>query len=179
MAKTPTTSEDTPNANPSAKKSRTIAGLTFEISIPYHAGHVITEGEAAALNQVRLENIGNNLRSRIAGLKTEGADDFTPEQIEAARELVATADSEYTFTIGSVRSSSRTTDPLERMCLSMAREYVHGKIKSELGVAIKDYKEANHEKYENAIAKAAASEQIVSMAKSQLEAKSKLLDLKL
>ena len=47
-------------------KSKIIDGLSFEISQPYAAGQTINEAEAKALNQVRSENIGNNLRTIAA-----------------------------------------------------------------------------------------------------------------
>lgn len=42
-----------------------IKGYTFNISEPFQAGTIITKGEAQALNNLRTENIANNLRKLV------------------------------------------------------------------------------------------------------------------
>lgn len=42
-----------------------IKGYTFTLSEPFQAGTVITKGEAQALNDLRVENIANNLRKLV------------------------------------------------------------------------------------------------------------------
>lgn len=46
----------------------TISGLPFQYPRPYAVGHVLTEGEASALNQVFGENLRNNFAARIRGM---------------------------------------------------------------------------------------------------------------
>lgn len=43
----------------------TIQDLPFTVPVPYAEGHVITAGEAAALNQVYHENIRNNFAKQV------------------------------------------------------------------------------------------------------------------
>lgn len=42
-----------------------IKGYTFTISEPFQSGTIITKGEAQALNDLRVENIANNLRKLV------------------------------------------------------------------------------------------------------------------
>jgi hypothetical protein len=94
-------------------KTITISGKEFQVTEPYAAGHAITEAEAKALNQVRAENIRNNMASKVkAAYAEEGRkeDDPTPETIGA---LVAAYDSEYLFTLASVGGGRKTVDPVE------------------------------------------------------------------
>lgn len=42
-----------------------IKGYPFQFSTPFQAGTVLTKGEAQALNQLRLENVTNNLRDEV------------------------------------------------------------------------------------------------------------------
>ncbi len=54
-------------------KNIIIQGQTFTASLPYAAGQALTESEARALNQVRLENIRNNFASKVkASLEKRG-----------------------------------------------------------------------------------------------------------
>ena len=46
-------------------KEITIAGQTFAVLQPYAEGHTITEAEAKALNQVRAENVRNNMAGKV------------------------------------------------------------------------------------------------------------------
>lgn len=101
-------------------KTKDIAGVSFELSTPYVAGHAITEAEAKALNQVRLENIGNNVRAKVKELIDAGNE-------AAARELVATKDAEYVFTLASVAASAKLS-PEEKEARSMARDILRSKL---------------------------------------------------
>lgn len=94
---------------------RTIAGVSFEIRRPFEAGHTLTEGEAKALNQVRGENISNNMRKHVEKAKEEGKSEA---DIQA---LVAEYDAEYELTLAAV-ASSRKLDPVEREAKAIARE---------------------------------------------------------
>src|SRR5262245_42373901 len=44
----------------------TIKGTVFRVPIRYAAGHVLTEGEAGALNQTLHENLRNNFAKKVA-----------------------------------------------------------------------------------------------------------------
>lgn len=134
----------------------TIAGIEFEIDAPYAAGHTLTENEAAALNQVRAENIGNNFRSKVAKLKDEKGDeaDFGPIQAELT---------EYakSYAFGVRRASARVpADPVQAEAYRMARDDIAKALKAK-GLKFADYPA---EKIEEAI-------------KRQLDAKPEYLEV--
>lgn len=91
-----------------------IAGGEFTIPQPFEAGHVCTEGEARALNQLLAENVRNNMAAKVkAGTAT--ADD-----------VLAYAKG-YEFSVASVPQAK--LDPVENECRKLAR----AAIKAELG----------------------------------------------
>src|SRR5688572_6489425 len=104
-------------------KTKIIDGESFTISQPYEAGHACTDAEARALNQVRSENIGNNLRVMIkeAKEKRDAGDNSAYDGLAAA---VADYDAKYTFSMGGGGGgTSRKMDPIEREARSLATEY--------------------------------------------------------
>ncbi len=96
-------------------KPKVINGLSFAISQPYAAGHVLTELEAKVLNQTRSENIGNNVRAKIKDMQDAGTADA---DIFA---MVTEFDAGYVFRSVS-EGASRTVDPYEREATKIARE---------------------------------------------------------
>lgn len=158
-----------------ATKEITVQGLLVEVAQPYEAGHQLTEAEAKALNQVRAENIGNNVRKAIKELANEDGT-FSEEAAAEARKLVSEKDAEYEFTLASVGGGRRVTDPLEVECRRIARDYVNGQIKDK-GMTLKSYKEENgDEKYETLVAQVAENEAVIKMAKKNLNEKNKLAE---
>jgi hypothetical protein len=159
-------------------KTKIIDGESFTISQPYEAGHQCTEAEAKALNQVRSENIGNNLRSAIAAAKEkrEAGDSADFDNLAA---LVAKYDSEYTFSRGGGGGGGRTVrDPVEREALSLAREYIKGHL-ADKGRTMKQVPEGMTEdewkaKLEANIEKVAASDDILKLAKKRVAEKQKV-----
>jgi len=152
-----------------------IEGLTFEVSAPYAEGHTVTEAEAKALNQMRKENIGNNVRKAIKDLKGD-AESFTDEQAAEAANIVAEKDASYEFTLSAARGSSK--DPLEVMATRLAREYVNGQIQAK-GETVKAYKEANEERYDELVAQVAENPQIVELAKERIAQRDALANISL
>lgn len=55
----------------SATEEITIQGRSFNVPNRYEPGHVLTDGEVAALNQVFHENIRNNLAKKLPDDQTE------------------------------------------------------------------------------------------------------------
>lgn len=96
-------------------KNKIIAGIEFPISQPYAAGHQLTDVEARVLNQVRAENIANNMRKIVR------------EKGEAAAEEVAAYDASYTFTVPST-GTRRTVDPVEREARAIARDAIRTRL---------------------------------------------------
>jgi hypothetical protein len=153
-------------------KSKVINGLAFEISQPYAAGHTLNEAEAKVLNQVRSENIGNNLRDKIKELMDKGDTD-------GAKALVAAKDAEYVFTLANVGASQKL-DPVEREARAIAKEIIKAKL-AETGRKINvvpegETKETWEEKIEANIAKIATAEQVLKAAKKAVDDKKKRLD---
>jgi hypothetical protein len=153
-------------------KTKMIAGEAFEISQPYAAGHVLNEAEAKTLNQVRSENIGNNVREKVKELLESG-------KLDEAKALVAEKDASYEFTLASA-STSVKLDPVEREARSIAKDIVKAKL-AEKGLkwAVPpegETKESWAEKLEANVEKFATNEAVLKEAKKAVEAKKKRLD---
>lgn len=112
-------------------KEITIAGEVFTVSVPYAAGHVLTEGEAKALNQTRCENIRNNMATVVKKAFAEGGGGRAAAEAEVVK-----YDSEYAFTL-SQSGPRRVVDPLERECYAIAKAHLLSKLK-EQGAKLKD-----------------------------------------
>lgn len=163
---------DTQTATPEdTNKAISIQGVSVTITQPYAAGHVVTDAEAKALNQVRAENIGNNLRKRIKELsEAEGAD---PKQVaKAAQKLVTQYDAEYQFTLASVGGGgSSKLSPIEKEARRIARELVNNKLR-EIGTTQKAYNEANGEDaLKIKIAEIAGKPEVVKIATANIAAR--------
>jgi hypothetical protein len=152
-----------------------IEGLVFEVAAPYAEGHTVTEAEAKALNQMRKENIGNNVRKAIKDLKGD-AEEFTAEQAEQATAIVAEKDANYEFTLSSARGTSK--DPLEVMATRLAREAVNTEIQRQ-GQTVKAYKEANADKYDELVASVSENPQIIELAKQRIAQRDALTSISL
>jgi len=163
----PSTQSETETPPMTTTRHVTIQGDSFEITAPYAEGHTVTEAEAKALNQLRAENIRNNVASRIRKAEEKG------EALDKTA-LVADYDSTYEFTLSTASAGgSRTLDPVEREARRIAREVIHAKIK-EGGFAVKTYREENPEKYESLIEQVASAEETVKRAKKAVDEKNKL-----
>lgn len=95
----------------------TIQGQDFTVEVPYSAEHVLTAAEASQLNQVYLENIGNNFRSKIKEMLEAGS---TTDAIQTELDKYA---AEYEF--GTRRAGSgvkRTTDPIAKEMRLLAKK---------------------------------------------------------
>lgn len=162
-----------------ATRPMVIAGIEFTVSLPYAAGHVVTDAEARALNQTRCENISNAMRKKIESLRDVPGDKvndkgepimegFSEEALQKAAELVAAYEAEYSFSMpGAVR---RPVDPLEKEALSIARAEVTRLIKAE-GLKVKDVDEAVIEANVEEFAK---NKQVIELARKRLAEKAEL-----
>lgn len=161
------------------QKTMTVQGVSVEVTQPYEAGHTITDAEARALNQVRAENIGNNLRKQIKDMvEAEGA---TPESVQAAAQKIVSAyDAEYEFTLASVGGGSTARlDPLTKECRAIARNFIARKLK-EQGISQKDYLEKNGEDaIKSKVIELADNPKIVEAAKKAIAEREKMGDVKL
>jgi hypothetical protein len=96
----------------------TIQGQELEVEVPYTEGHVLTKAEASQLNQVYLENIGNNFRNKVKEMLDAGA---AVDAIQAELDKYA---SEYEFGTRRVSTASpkRTTDPVMKEARALAKK---------------------------------------------------------
>lgn len=143
-------------------KTRTIAGHDFQLSQPYAEGHTINAEEARALNQVRAENIGNNVRKKVAELLEAG-------NIAEAEALVSKVDAEYVFNAPRVGTGVKLS-PLERECRKLARQAITAQLAAE-GRKVKD---VDPDKLEAAIDTYSQAEEIVAEAKKILKSREKI-----
>lgn len=97
-----------------------------QVPAPYAAGHVVTEGEAAILNQTIAENVSNNLRAKLlAGVKEGEGDSATTRQFTEAEAQALVDEYLASYEPGVRRGGSgepRVTDPVEKEARAIARE---------------------------------------------------------
>lgn len=155
-------------------KTITIQGLEFTIAAPYAVGHVITEAEAKALNQVRAENVRNNTATAVSKLKDEkgvkdagGKVTLSAEVLAEITKVVTDYDAAYVFTLASVGGGKRTTDPVE----AEAKKLAKAAIAAQLAAKGKTLKQVDPEALAAAIAKVADSEQIQKEARRIVKAR--------
>lgn len=150
-------------------KTKLIYGHPFTVSEPYTEGHVITAAEAKALNQVRAENIGNNLREKLKELLDAG-------NTTEAEALVAARDAEYVFTMSSGAGTVKR-DPVEAEARKLARELIKAKLAEsgrKVGTAPEGYTDESWKEYiESKIDEVAAIEDVLKQAKKNVDEKTK------
>jgi len=112
----------------------TIAGKEFEIDEPYRAGHPLTEGEAAAMNQTYRENVRNNMAARVK----EGA---TQEDVTSYAEAY-----EFGVRTGGGRTAA---DPVMREAINLAKTAIKKYLKDHNKTADKEVINAKAEELAN------------------------------
>lgn len=151
-------------------KEITIAGSIFTVSQPYTEGHVITEAEAKALNQVRAENIRNNMASKVKAA-TEGTAKEGEPTAETIAQAVADYDASYIFTLASVGGGRKPSDPVEVEALRIARGTFSDWAASKK-LTVKAIKEKiGDEAYDAKIAEIAERDDVVKEAKRRVKAR--------
>lgn len=158
-----------------AMKDKLIDGQTYKITAPYSAGHALNEAEARVLNQVRSENIGNNLRAKLKELHAKG-----DGGLEEAIGLVAKADEEYVFTIANTGSGARKLDPIEREALNIAKDIIKAHLaktgRSMSKVPDGETEDSWAEKIEGHLDALTTRDDVVKLAKQRAGAKQKVVD---
>jgi hypothetical protein len=149
-------------------KERTVQTIPVSVTQPYATGHKVTEAEARALNQVRAENIANNLRKTLKGMLDDAEGDVESVK-KAAQAKIAEYDATYVFTLASVGGgSSSKLSPVEKEARRIARDLINAEL-AKLGKTAKAYKE---EKGDDAInikvAEIADNPKVVELAKANL-----------
>lgn len=101
----------------------TIQGTVFKVPIRYAAGHVLTEGEASALNQTFHENLRNNFASKVR----DGVEAGLP--IETIQQQLDDYASDYQFGQRGGGGGFRG-DPVMTLAMNIAREMVRNAVKT-------------------------------------------------
>jgi hypothetical protein len=101
----------------------TIQGQTFRVPVRYQAGHVLTDGEAGALNQTLHENLRNNFAKRVS----DGIEAGVP--LETLQQQLDDYASEYQFGQRTGGGGFRG-DPVMTLAMNIARELVRQAIKT-------------------------------------------------
>lgn len=115
------------------KEDFTINKQIFQVYKPYAAGHVLTEGEASALNQTFSENIRNNFAANVKSHLEGGTFDQAAMQATLDEYM-----SKYEFGVRSYQGPRLSGDPVMARALELAREKIKAKIR-EVGGSLKDY----------------------------------------
>ena len=90
----------------------------FVISDPFRAGHILSEGEARALNALRSENIRNNLAKELKRLPLP----LSGRDLEAFEKRVAEYDAGYRF-YPHLKDEPTAASPLEQEIQAVAKEW--------------------------------------------------------
>lgn len=151
------------------KKTITIAGKEFSIRQPFDTGHVLTEAEAKALNQVFAENIRNNMAAKVKAAYEGSAKEGEPTEDTIVQSVTEYADN-YEFTIASVGGGKRPSDPIELEALSIARQMLADHLKAKAKMTVKAFKEkVGEDKYLEKVAEIAARDEVVKEAKRRVK----------
>lgn len=151
-------------------KEITIAGHVFAVPQPFAAGHVLTEGEAKALNQTFAENIRNNMAAKVkAAFDAEKAPAEGEPTADNIADYISAYANSYEFTIASVAAAKRITDPIEREALAVAKELLSEALRQRGLTLAKIEKEARDAK----IAEIAERPEIIKEAKKRVEDRAK------
>lgn len=122
------------NQESTMSDSITIQGFAFAVPVPYAEGHVLTAGEASALNQVFHENLRNNFASKIKKLKEANGEAIDVEALQADLDAYAKS---YQFGVRTTGGTRAVTDPVKREAINLAKEAIKAALRSK-GKSVKD-----------------------------------------
>ncbi len=160
-------------------KPKVINGISFAISQPYEAGHVLTDLEARVLNQTRSENVGNNVRAKIKEMLEPTEEGVAPSSEAEIVAYVAGVDADYIFRTVS-EGGRATVDPYEREATRMAKDLVKADLAAKGrkittvpdGVTEDEWKD----KVAAQVERVASLPQVLAAAKKAVDAKRKQAD---
>lgn len=147
-------------------KTITVLEQSIVVPQPYSAGHTLNEIEAKVLNQTFAENIGNNVRAKIAKAKTGG--EGAPTMAEALR-AVAEYAMAYVFTEAAATGPSMT--PVEREARKLARLHIQASLAkpSEKYPKGRKLKDIDKDKLESEIARVAQTDKVIKLATKRVK----------
>jgi hypothetical protein len=146
-----------------------IQDIQFTLEDRYAEGHTLTANEALQLNQVRAENIGNNLRSKIKAalaLEDEAAKATAMEAVRAEFDEYAKS---YEFGATVRRSATVQQSPLEKAAEKLAKAVLIANLKAS-NITFKAYVADKGQEYVDAkIDEISAMEEIQAEAKKAVK----------
>ncbi len=98
------------------KSEVTIQDNKFAVPQPFSKGHTCTENEAAALNQILVENTRNNFAKRVKVATENGTFNQTDMQAELDKYLAS-----YEF---GIKRGGGPTDPIGKEANSLAKDLI-------------------------------------------------------
>ena len=115
----------------------TIAGHEFAVPVRYSAGHVLTEGEASALNQTFHENLRNNFAKTVKDAKVVPADgdvpastrELGPDDLAGLQSKLDAYAGEYQFGVRAAGGTRTPADPVGREALNLAKAAIRDKLR--------------------------------------------------
>lgn len=111
-----------------ARRAATIQGLEIQVPTPFVEGHPLTTNEAAAMNQLFIENIRNNNARHV-----QAAEKDSTREVMTVGELQGIVDAyaaEYEFGIRSVGGTRVVRDPVENRTRKIALAKLDAALKS-------------------------------------------------
>lgn len=149
------------------KRNIRIQDVTVEVNAPYSAGHTLKAREATALNQVRAENIANNVRTQVKELIAEHGADAGPH----VQEVVKAYDAKYDLERAPATRTSM--DPVTREALAIARQTVKDHLIAN-GKKLADYREGTaKERYDAEVKRISQLPKVVQGARAAVAARAK------
>lgn len=130
-----------------ARKDITVKNKIYSIPTPFAEGHVCSQNEANALNQLLAENVRNNISGKLKN------------GIEVSQEEFDAYVSSYDFGVRAVS----TKDPVEKIM----RELVEARINQQLAAKGLSKKSMETEKYNEAVEKAIEANREVLQARAR------------
>lgn len=118
----------------------TIQGHDFNVAPKYAVGHVLTENEAATLNQTLFENLRNNFAKQVKDAKGE-AEALTAEQLSQLQSKLDEYASKYEFGVRVSSGPRAPADPVGKEAFTIAKEAVKNAIRKK-GANPSDYSAA-------------------------------------
>lgn len=154
------------------RESFTVNKEVFKIAEPYAEGHVLTAGEAGALNQTFAENIRNNFAKRVEKAKEDGTYDA-----ELFQSQIDTYADEYEF---GVRASRTSGDPVMAEAMDIMRDKVRKSL-LKAGHKLKDVKSAQITERAKAefTKNSPAAQAVLELAKQRVAAAQDIADVEL
>lgn len=145
-------------------RSITIASHAFDIGEPYVEGHVLSAIEAGKLNQLRGENIANNMRKAVKEADEAG-------NLNAMAAEITTYDESYEFT--TVSAGGRGMSQEEREARSIARASIKKSLAEESPA--RKLKDIDPDKLEALLSELAERDDVVKIAKKRVADKQKIV----